>query len=142
MIKIDSLNESFSQCYSCIFMWFYNFRTICVFCVRAIFRHAQTLWKISKHRKIYMKIISISFVRQMHIAVQFYEANMLIALCSESAVDLVLRRVRLFMNILPITWRNVSAQLFTLLQLMTNAKFIISDKRDIRANNYNFYFSK
>lgn len=89
-----------------------------------------------------MKIISISFVRQMHIAVQFYEANMLIALCSESAVDLVLRRVRLFMNILPITWRNVSAQLFTLLQLMTNAKFIISDKRDIRANNYNFYFSK
>lgn len=63
-----------------------------LFYVRAIFRRAQILWKISKHRKIYMKIISISFVRQMHIAVQFYEANMLIALCSESAVDLVLWR--------------------------------------------------
>lgn len=71
-----------------------------------------------------MKIISISFVRQMHIAVQFYEVNMLIALCSESAVDLVLWRVRLFMNILPITWRNVSAQLFTLLQLC-------NDKREV-----------
>lgn len=90
--KINSLNEPFSQCYSCIFMRLYNFSTICVFYVRAIFRRAQTLWKISKHRKIYMKIISISFVRQMHIAVQFYEANMLIALCSESAVDLVLWR--------------------------------------------------